>query len=616
MSALPNLLSMMNRSRPWCLVFLLLLLAVSLTAQQPAAIDSMKKALASAQNPEEKAYWYDNLSRTMMNVDPRAADSLGEQLILFAEESRDRKIMFNAYMSNGLRCSYFRGQKAFIEKSIGYYEKAMAIARQNKMEKRTGAAQLQLADMHLSIPDKDKALKYVAEAFSRISNLKDDSLRVESNNIYGKVYLARNDKTLALRHYLTALEIAEEIKVEDKDTKRLKSELKRNCYLYLSAFYSTIEDYDKAIDNYSLAYKMLDDMTDRRIPYQRCVDISAIGNLFAQKKNYDIAISYFERSIRMADSLKFATLKLPGYISLLNQYLRMDQPEKALAYLNSSAGQDLKGYLNTFRMSGVFDQAYAYVYTELGRYDSARKYFEKALPYFETNMNDNNKVGIYLQMGKLFTRTGETAKAIENYLKAKEIGEKNGFLEITMTAAKYLDSLYEGKGEFRTASMYNGMYYLYKDSIGKLNKEKELTQVEANAEELRNERIRKEQEEIKRRKNNIQYMAITLGIVVLFIALVVLGMFKVSTGLIRAIGFFVFLMLFEFIFLVFKKTIYAFTRGEPLYDLLFMIGLAALLVPLHHWLEHKVLHYLTSHNRLTSAGHHIKNKLFKRKAEG
>jgi len=152
-------------------------------------------------------------------------------------------------------------------------------------------------------------------------------------------------------------------------------------------------------------------------------------------------------------------------------------------------------------------------------------------------MNDNNKVGIYLQMGKLFTKTGETGKAIENYLKAKEIGEKNGSLEITMTAVKYLNSLYESKGDYRAAIMYNGMYYLYKDSIDKQNKEKELSLVEATAEEQRNERIRKEQEEIKRRKNNIQYMAITLGIVVLFLALVVLGMFKVSAGLIKAIGF-------------------------------------------------------------------------------
>ena len=134
-------------------------------------------------------------------------------------------------------------------------------------------------------------------------------------------------------------------------------------------------------------------------------------------------------------------------------------------------------------------------------------------------------------------------------------------------------------------------------------------------EQQRLQRMENEREEAKRRKNNIQYLAIIMGIVVLFIALVVLGMFKVSSTVIKAVGFFVFLLFFEFIFLLFKKNIYAITKGEPWKDLAFMIALAALLVPLHHWLEHKVLHYLTSHNRLTSAGHLLKRRFFKRPAE-
>lgn len=586
------------------------------SGQEPAAIDSLRSALARATQTEDKAYLYDNLSRTMMNVNLRTADSLGEKLILLAEESRNRKLMFDAYVSNGIRCGYLRGQKAFIDRSIGYFEKALAIARQNNMDKRVGAAQLLLADIHLAVPDKEKALKYAAEAFSRLSSSKDDSLRVEANNVYGKVYLARNEKILSLRHHLTALDIAEEIRPDNAGVRKMKYELLRNCYLNLAVFYAGIEDYDKAIDKYTEAYLLLDKIDDKRVPYQRCMDINAMGNLFAQKKNYDIAISYFNRSIKMADSLKFATLKLPGYVSMLNQYLRMDQPQKALQYLNSGDGRNLKSYLDSFRMAGIFDQAYAYVYTDLGQYDSARKYFQIALPFFETSLNENSRISIYLQMGKLFSRTGETNKAIENYLRAKEMAERNGMLEIAMGASKKLDSLYRAKGDFKTSGIYSGLYYQYKDSIDQLNKEKELSQEEADAEQLRKERLDKEQEELKRRKNNIQYMAIIFGIVLLFITLVLLGMFKVSAGLIKAIGFFVFLMLFEFIFLVFKKKIYYYTNGEPWKDLLFMIGLAALLVPLHHWMEHKVLHYLTSHNRLTSAGHKIKKRLFRRTNEG
>ena len=594
-------------------LFLLLVLIVSNgRAQEAAAVDSIKQGLAEAKTTKEKAWWLDNLSRTLMNVNQAESEKYGQQLIALAEESRDRKLMVFSYMSNGFRNSYMRGQKSYLEKAIGFFDKALSIARQERMENEIAAAQLQLSEMYLSVPDREKAFKFISEAFSRISTLDDDSLKVEGNITYGNVYLASNDKTLALRHYYTARRLAEEIKADKPALKNRKAILVRNSYLRLSAFYSRIEDYDKAIDYYTLAYKELDNLHDKRTPYQRCIDINALGNLFSAKKNYDLAISYYERSIRMADSLKFSTLKVPGYISLLNQYLRLDQPLKAKNYLESPDGQALQSYLGKLGMGGVISQAYAYIFTEMNQIDSARSHYARALPYFEQKMSENNRLGFYLDLAHFYKKAGETDRAIDYYLKAKEGADKNGLLEITRKAALQLDSLYEKKGDFKQASIYNGIYYQYKDSIEKLNKEKELAQVEAADEQLRQERILREKEENERRKNNIQYMAITLGIVLLFIALVVLGMFKVPAGLIRAIGFFVFLMLFEFIFLVFKKNIHAITHGEPWKDLAFLIALAALLVPLHHWMEHKVMHYLTSHNRLTAAGHHIKNKIFRR----
>ncbi len=579
--------------------------------QQPAAVDSLKAAVKEAKTDEEKVFWLDNLSRTLMNVSLKEADDYGQQLITFAEETRDRKLMVMAYMSNGLRCSYFASQKEYIYRSIEFYSKALAIARQNKMEPEIGGVQLRLASIHLAIPDKDKALSFVSQAFSLISSLSNDSLLAEAHNTYGTVYLTRNDKTLALRHYLTALRIAEESK-----HKFSKAELLRNCYLYLSNFYSGIEDYDKAIDYYALASKKLEEIKQRNAPYQRAMDINAMGNLFAQKKNYDIAISYFERSIALADSLKFATLKIPGYVSLLNQYLRMEQPQKALDYLNSSSGLTLQKYLTDFGMPAMVDQAYAVVYTQLNQFDSARRYFNRATPFFEQSSNEGSKISYFRQLAGFYKRTGETKQAITHFLKVKELGEKNGMLEYVEAAAKQLDSLYARSGDYKLASQYSGIYYLYKDSIEKLNKEKDLAQVEAADEQHRIERLAMETEEAKRRRNNIQYMAITIGIALFFIALVVLGMFKVSATTIKMIGFFAFIMFFEFIFLIFKKNIYSLTQGEPWKDLLFMIGLAAILLPLHHWLEHKVIKYLTSHNRLTTAGQHLKRKLFRRTDEG
>jgi tetratricopeptide (TPR) repeat protein len=580
-------------------IFYLLITPVDIAGQESSAVDSIKVLLAKASTDVEKVSLLDNLSRILMNVNLEESEKYGLQLITLAEESRDRKLMIKAYMSNGERCSYFVAQKSFANRSIEYYNKAFDIARENKMEKEKGEAQLRIAGIYLSQSDRDKALLNINQAFSLISTLGFDSLLSESHNVYGLVYQARNEKTLALRHFLNAFRIAE---------KTGNVSLLRNCYIHLSNFYSRIEDYDKAIDYYMKAYKSLDRMKEKNVPYQRCIDINTLGNLFANKKNYDIAISYFERSIRMADSLKYVTLKIPGSISLINQYLRSDQPKKALDYFNSPAGENMRKFMTNFGLSAVIDQSYGYIYTEMNRFDSGRYHFLKAMPYFENSTNENNKINFYFQLANMYRKTGEKAKAIEYFLKVKAMGEKIGLLESVKTSAKNLDSLYAASGDFKQANVYNGIYYLYKDSIEKLNKENELAQIEALDEQQRQERLLVAQAEEKEKRNRIQYMGIVIAIGALFIGLVMMGWFKVSAATIKAIGFFSFLLFFEFLFLIFKKNIYFFTNGEPLFDLLFMIALAAILVPLHHWLEHRVIHFLTSHHMLKLRSVFSKNK--------
>src|SRR6187549_64801 len=124
----------MNFFNKGLLLFCLLSISFAGKTQQALAVDSIKQGLAAAKTVEEKVYWLDHLSRTMMNVNTAEADTYGQQLIAMAEESRNRVLMIKAYRSNGIRCGYFKGQKAYATRAIGYFEKALAIARQERME--------------------------------------------------------------------------------------------------------------------------------------------------------------------------------------------------------------------------------------------------------------------------------------------------------------------------------------------------------------------------------------------------------------------------------------------------------------------------------------------------
>jgi len=589
------------------LIAVLLVAACSCLAHaqpQPHVVDSIKSEIEKAGTDKKKVELLGYLCRTLMNVNLADADKYGQEMIRVAEGSRDRQLMVDAFMANGERYSYLAGRKDNIEKSTSYYTKALELARQNKMDKQMVKAYLKLSEVTRYIPDAAKALDYCNQAYSYIGTLKDDSLTSQVHFEYGSVFLLKNDKLLALRNFMAALRIAEDLK---------NNNLLRLGYVKLASFYADIEDYDKAVDYRVKALEKLDDIKTGQTPYNKVQDLTQIGDLYAYKKNYEMSMSYYERALSLADELKFEPIKAIIYRSIINNYLADNKPQQALDYFNSHPA--LRNFLESLNFGYFIDQSYGYIYTRLGKYDSAEYYYKRVAPFFENSVSIANQYSYNYQLGLLYSKKGDIAKAITFFNKAKEFGDKIGRLDQMSEVAIQLDSLYRRQGNYQQALHFLSLNFQYKDSLEKLGRERDLMTVEVADEQQRQERIAREKLELKQKRDNIQYLLITIGIAALFVIMVMMGMFRVSAATIKMIGFFAFLMFFEFIFLIFKKNIYAITQGEPWKDLLFMILLAAILLPLHHWLEHKVIHYLTSHNRLTASGQGLVKRVLKRKKQ-
>jgi tetratricopeptide (TPR) repeat protein len=500
-----------------------------------------------------------------------------------AELSRDRKLMVKALYYNGARYSYFLQSKDFLNKSIEFFNKGLTIAKQNKLDKEIATGCIYIASVYIRVPDLDKSLNFAAQASSVVQSIRNDSLQAITHVLYGNIYKAKKERLLALRSYLNALRIAEEKKDND---------LLRSCYSSLSEFYADIEEYDKAIDYAKLAFDILPFTTLENVKYQRAADIYNLGNLYVGKKDFEMSVYYFEKSISVADSLNYAPLKVPGYNGLLNQYIRAKQPQKALDYFNKSS--ELKQFINNFGFGHAIDDAYAVIFTQLGKYDSALYYFEKAAPGFEAKSTPASRLGFYAHYAQFYNRSGDTKKAIEYYSKAKNLADEISNLEWQQDLSKELDSLYAQAGDYKQSLFYNRLYTGYRDSLEQLGQEKDLLQMELDNEHQRQARIEREKAEKLRERHNIQYLGITIGIAVVFLLLVLMGAFKVSEATIKIMGFFAFILLFEFIILLADNKIHHWTHGEPLPILGIKIILIAMLLPLHHWLEHRVVTYLAS----------------------
>lgn len=563
----------------FCLTFCLL----SGFAQNDTTIVRLQKVLDSASNRDSKIQALKDLIDQTVLSNSELCDKYISQLLFLAEETRDRKLMSDvrihiarAYLTQG-------GVQSLLDKSKIYADEALKIAKGVEgLEKQEIASLLTLTRIHRNSGRGEKAIQVNAEAITLANDFGDDSLRVIAHMAMGRNYLYRDEKLTAFKNYLAGLNIADQTKHKDKDW------LEVTCYRNLADFFGSIEDYDKAIDYYTkvTAYdkehnNFVDLMNNTRI----------IGDLHRYAKRYDVATNYFERSIKMADSLKSFEGKVQGTLSILNTLFASGDYKKGIKYFEEHP--EINVFLKQLNLSYILDKAKAGVFTELGLFDSAKIYYKKVLPVLDKESNPYTKMQFYYEYGYAQRRMGNLTEAISALEKAKVLAEQTNNLQWLKEVANIMDSCYQQTGDFKNALFYSNMKSKLKDSLTNLSKAQDLISMEVESENKRKERRLKEEEEALQRRHNIQYSAIIVSILLAFIILASFGFLRVPISWIKVLGFFSFIFFFEFIILIADQQIHHATHGEPWKILAIKVVLIAILLPLHHLIEKKVVSLIT-----------------------
>jgi tetratricopeptide (TPR) repeat protein len=567
----------------WCLFFCLI--PFQRGKAQEYWPDSLKRALSHATEWPLKARIAENLALYYFGQNRELSDDYGRQALEAAEMSRDRMLMIQTYLTDGRRFEQGVGLKGNLEKAMEKFSRAEQIAREDKLDDGLVYTDVAFAEVYRTLGDNVQAMTYSNQAVTTASDLDNDSVQVAAYTCLGLSYEARNEKLLAFRNYLKALDVAELGKNEW---------LIRNASAYLAYFYHGIHEEDKAID-YELNTII---PMDRKLKHFNELggDYVTLAQFFTKKQEYDIALESYEHAIQLADTIRFDLVKINSYVGIFNTYFNSGQYQKGMAYFRLHPV--VSDYLYRAGMQYVVDGIYADAYLDMGRYDSAAYYYERESPEVEAKANAPARADFYDEMGEFYKKQGMWGKAIGYYQKEEAIGKAMGDLHILEHADESLDTLYWRMNDFARAYTYHTQYGQYSDSLRNLSKETELLKLEVDNDNRRRERVAREEEQNRERRHNVQYMGFTVGLVLLFVSLVMLGWLAVPTSVIRGLGFLSFIFLFEFIILLTDKQISELTHDEPWKVLLIKIALAAILLPLHHWSEHRVIHFLSTRKRV------------------
>lgn len=379
-----------------------------------------------------------------------------------------------------------------------------------------------------------------------------EELKLTELQSYGRAHIAYchylNRQTYkSLEQGIAALKLAEQAQHDG---------LFRAVYNLLGIVYSDV-NIEKAIGFTKKAVASVAQDTSQWGLVDYATGLTNLSNYYIKLQHYDSALVAGNRALEVSMKIKdkpftFASL----YTMLGNAHLKLNNPTLAQSYA-TLAMQAAKKTDKPFDMSQGLIVMAGY-HAQAGSPDSALFYYQQ---YF-SRLEQQKVIPIPADLGLLPMYKIYKAKGAEK--------EALHYLEAYHAAKVKADSTAQTK-------LLQGI--AFEEDL----RQQELTNAKALAE--------------IQRKHNLQYAAIGVGVLTLLIAFLLLSHTIVANPkLIRFMGMIALLIVFEFFNLLLHSAVGSITHHAPVLMLLAMVCLAAMLIPLHHKLEHWVTHQMVERN--------------------
>jgi hypothetical protein len=236
-------------------------------------------------------------------------------------------------------------------------------------------------------------------------------------------------------------------------------------------------------------------------------------------------------------------------------------------------------------------------YSTLGDSSLSLENLRKSLVYSKRDKRNFRIADAHQQLADEFKKLGLKDSSIYHAQRTYEISKTANLQATLMSSCLTLSGWFEDTNDKESLRYYK-LAMVAQDSLFNQDKSRQIEALSMNESirqrEVEAQRLKEEEE----RKHNIQYAGIVLGLVVFILLFLLLSHSVIVTQrLIKFLGILALLILFEFINLVIHPVLGNLTHHSPLLMLIFLVALAAVLIPLHHKLEELVVHKLIDKNK-------------------
>jgi tetratricopeptide (TPR) repeat protein len=520
------------------------LLTVAVFAQN-AKIDSLKKIIATTKVDTVKGRSLCKLCLEYFAIgQTEEAFATGEKGLEIA--TKNKHLEGIAYCNNKIGYLYlstgnFKSAMPYLQGAVENYQKV-------GNQREVGRVLMNLAGCYESLGNIQQGLKTVQSSLKIALETKDTMSIARCQLTIGYMYYGLGNLPYALDHFLLCLPNLKKI----NDVTAYVA-----CLKNISATYVRLNDLKKASQYLHECVAFAEkngSVMDKEQAYL------GLGNFYSDTRNYGMALKYFEKVLLIAknrneNSIIASCLNNIGLIyQAQKRYVEaIDKFRQALT-INKQLGIIVDVSANLINLSNS--------YVNLNKYDIAKNY------------------------------------ALEGIDLARQINH----IEWMKNASVVLFIADSALGNWKSAFEYHKLFKQYSDSLHNEEKAKEFGRVESKYqfEKEAEEQKRKEAEakriaqEATERRNNLQYLSIFGGLLVLFGGLAFVGKLKIPARVLDITLFAALLILFEFLLILFDPLLDQYTGGVPVQKLVFNSVIALGFAPLHSFLEKKLRKRMTT----------------------
>jgi tetratricopeptide (TPR) repeat protein len=286
--------------------------------------------------------------------------------------------------------------------------------------------------------------------YMRYFRQKSKEKRYTAGESYALNELGRTYRNIS--NYSRAIQLHQEALVIAKKANNL--EFKISSLNYLGVVYSRTSSVRTAMDFNQQALELAETVKYPSEGVKRSINVSlnSIGNLYLTLKQYDLAISYFERSIKLEEELN----NILG-LAINHQNIGKCQEEQGAldqALENYRISLSYNEDINNTIGRVTCKESITKVYIKKEQYQQALRLIKGTIPIAMELGNAFLIARLYINLGWAQLKLHQNEDAEESLLEGYSVGEKHNFRDELSQASHLLSELYEVKKNYQKALNY------------------------------------------------------------------------------------------------------------------------------------------------------------------